>query len=51
MAQDSYLVTITVADGETREPLSFVSLQVLGTREGGITDERGRWNIRLPQGD
>ncbi|MFK8161917.1 MAG: carboxypeptidase-like regulatory domain-containing protein [Lewinella sp.] len=50
MAQETYLVTITVNDGETREPLSFVSLQVLGTAEGGLTDETGRWNIRLPQG-
>ncbi|WP_020567137.1 TonB-dependent receptor [Neolewinella persica] len=50
LAQETYLVTINVDDAETREPLSYVSLQVLGTGEGGITDETGRWNIRLLKG-
>lgn len=49
--QTSYLVSINVDDAETRDPLSYVSIQVLGTTEGGTTDETGRWSIRLPAGE
>ncbi len=44
-------VTGLVTDGSTREPLAGVTVQVVGTKQGAITDMDGRYAVEVPTPD
>nr|WP_182512486.1 TonB-dependent receptor [Rufibacter quisquiliarum] len=42
-------ITGTVRDAQTREPLGFCSISVVNSSLGTMTDEKGRFTLKLPQ--
>ncbi len=47
----TFKVSGVVRDASTMEPLVFASALVLNTKQGTVTDDRGRFSIDLPAGD
>lgn len=45
------LITGTIRDAQTREPLPFASIQVTGQNTASITNENGNFEIELPEGN
>jgi outer membrane receptor for ferrienterochelin and colicin len=45
----SYIISGTVRDGSTHEPLVFTSIVVKGTQQGIATDAKGKFSLDLPQ--
>ena len=50
-AQTNHELTVEVVDRNSRRPLGFVSLQIVGQSAGGTTDDAGRWSTTLPAGN
>lgn len=50
-AQEARTVTGEVVRAETQEPMPGVQVSVKGTRLGTITNERGRFALRVPEGE
>lgn len=49
-AQEARVVTGEVVSAETQEPIPGVQVSVRGTQIGTLTNERGRFTIRVPEG-
>ncbi|GAB4016879.1 carboxypeptidase-like regulatory domain-containing protein [Spirosoma sp. KCTC 42546] len=46
-AQTEYTVTGLVTDAHTGEPIPFASVALLGRRSGTLTDEKGRYTLKV----
>jgi outer membrane receptor for ferrienterochelin and colicins len=43
-------VSGTVLNGETREPLAFATIHLVGTSSGTIADDAGKFSLAVPEG-
>ena len=48
LQQDRVIVTGTVLEGDTGEPLVGVSVVIFGTTQGTVTDINGKYSIEIP---